>query len=162
MNSNYVHRKWNTLFIDLGIVVVRSNAMIFKNIKNIWLFGLILLLLNSCYSNQTSKTLGGIEDMSILEEVKERKWLNCGVNGNLRGFSYAKLSEIDMTKIDNDSNIPNNNILQEIEKSTVGFDVDICRAIAAAIFDDPNAVRYRFLDTQERFEELSSKKIDVS
>ena len=56
MNSNYVHRKWNTLFIDLGIVVVRSNAMIFKNIKNIWLFGLILLLLNSCYSNQTSKT----------------------------------------------------------------------------------------------------------
>lgn len=161
MNSNYVHRKWNTLFIDLGIVVVRSNAMIFKNIKNIWLFGLILLLLNSCYSNQTSKTLGGIEDMSILEEVKERKWLNCGVNGNLRGFSYAKLSEIDMTKIDNDSNIPNNNILQEIEKSTVGFDVDICRAIAAAIFDDPNAVRYRFLDTQERFEELSSKKIDV-
>ena len=113
MNSNYVHRKWNTLFIDLGIVVVRSNAMIFKNIKNIWLFGLILLLLNSCYSNQTSKTLGGIEDMSILEEVKERKWLNCCVNGNLRGFSYAKLSEIDMTKIDNDSNIPNNQDLRK-------------------------------------------------
>lgn len=51
MNSNYVYRKWNILFIDLGIVVVRSNVMIFKNIKNIWLFGLILLLLNFCYLN---------------------------------------------------------------------------------------------------------------
>lgn len=123
-----------------------------QNINNIWLLGLILFLLNACSSTQT------LGDNSILEQVKERGWLNCGVNGHLPGFSYVNKEELDLTKLDNDPNILNN---QQIQRSVVGFDVDICRAIAAAIFNDPNAVRYRFLNTKERFEEISSGKIDV-
>ncbi|NES02567.1 MAG: amino acid ABC transporter substrate-binding protein [Okeania sp. SIO2F4] len=128
--------------------------MKFENISNVWLFGLILLLLNACSSTQT------LGDESILEQVKERGWLNCGVSGDLPGFSYVNLEELDITKLDNDQNIPNN-ISQQIQRSVVGFDVDICRAIASAIFDNPNAIRYRFLNTKERFEEISSGKIDV-
>jgi len=145
--------------------------MKFKNINNIWLLGLILLLFNACYSTQTSDSSGKtfqspetseqtLGDKSILEKVKERGWLNCGVNGNLLGFSYVQLKNIDITKIDNEQNIQNN-IYQQIQNSVVGFDVDICKAIAAAIFDDPDAVKYRFLDTKERFAEISSGKIDV-
>ncbi|GFZ93103.1 amino acid ABC transporter substrate-binding protein [Okeania sp. KiyG1] len=135
--------------------------MKFKNVKNIWLLGLILLLLNACSLTQTYKTSEQtLGERSILKQVKKRGWLNCGVNGNIPGFSYVQLKDFDVTKIDNDPNIPNN-IYEQIQSSVVGFDVDICRAIAAAIFDDPNAVKYRFLDTKERFEEISSRKIDV-
>src|SRR3954451_20094177 len=42
-----------------------------------------------------------------------------------------------------------------------GFDVDFCRAIAAAIFDDPNKVKFVPLDAKERFDELGKRKIDV-
>ncbi len=42
-----------------------------------------------------------------------------------------------------------------------GFDVDFCRAIAAAIFDDPKKVKFIPLDAKERFEELGKRKVDV-
>ena len=42
-----------------------------------------------------------------------------------------------------------------------GFDVDFCRAIAAAIFDDPNKVKFIPLDASERFTELQKRKVDV-
>ncbi|NEQ38472.1 MAG: amino acid ABC transporter substrate-binding protein [Okeania sp. SIO3I5] len=131
--------------------------MKFENINNIWLFSLILLLLNACSFTQPSETL---EDKSILEQVKERGKLNCGISGNFPGFSTVNLSNIDITKLDNNPKI-SNNIYQQIQESAVGFDVDICRAIASAIFDNPNAVEYRFLDTTERFEAISSGNIDV-
>ena len=42
-----------------------------------------------------------------------------------------------------------------------GFDVDFCRAIAAAIFDDPKKVNSLPLDAKERFKELQKRKVDV-
>jgi general L-amino acid transport system substrate-binding protein len=42
-----------------------------------------------------------------------------------------------------------------------GFDVDFCRAWAAALFDDPNAVEFRGLSAQERFTALQSGEVDV-
>ena len=38
----------------------------------------------------------------------------------------------------------------------IGFDVDFCRAVAAAIFNDPNKVKFIPLDANERFKELQS------
>jgi general L-amino acid transport system substrate-binding protein len=73
-----------------------------------------------------------------LKAVKERGTLNCGVSQGLPGFS----------SID--------------EKSAwTGFDVDFCRAVAAAIFDDPFKVTFMPLDTASRFTALQSNKIDV-
>jgi general L-amino acid transport system substrate-binding protein len=43
----------------------------------------------------------------------------------------------------------------------VGFDVDFCRAVAAAVLGDPAKVNYVPLDAQQRFEALSSGAIDV-
>ena len=73
-----------------------------------------------------------------LKAVKERGTVNCGVSQGLPGFS----------SID--------------EKNTwTGFDVDFCRAVAAAVFDDPFKVTFMPLDTASRFTALQSNVIDV-
>ena len=42
-----------------------------------------------------------------------------------------------------------------------GFDVDFCRAVAAAIFDDPKKAKFIPLDASERFKELQNRKVDI-
>jgi len=78
------------------------------------------------------------ETRSTLEKVLERGKLICGVNGKLPGFSYV-----------------------EPDGTYSGLDVDFCRAIAAALFDDPDAVEFRNLSAKERFTALQSGEIDV-
>lgn len=73
-----------------------------------------------------------------LDRVKERGYLICGVNGELPGFSFVNA-----------------------EGQYEGIDVDLCRAVAAAIFDDPNLVRFRDLSAAERFDVLKSGEIDI-
>ena len=75
---------------------------------------------------------------SLLDTVKARGKLICGVNQALPGFGY----------LDQSGNF-------------AGFDVDFCKAVAAAIFDDPNAVEYRPLTAQERFTALQTGEVDV-
>lgn len=73
-----------------------------------------------------------------LEEVRARGSLVCGVNEGLPGFSYVN------------------------ERGAwSGFDVDFCRAVAAAIFGDPNKVRLTPLSAEARFEALRDGKIDL-
>ena len=62
----------------------------------------------------------------------------CGVNTGLPGFSSA-----------------------DAQGNWSGFDVDFCRAIAAAIFNDPAKVKFIPLDAKERFPELQKRKVDV-
>jgi general L-amino acid transport system substrate-binding protein len=73
-----------------------------------------------------------------LQAVQARGSLICGVNGQLPGFSF----------LDPDGNYS-------------GFDVDFCRALAAAVLGDPNAVEFRPTTTQERFTVLQTGEIDV-
>jgi general L-amino acid transport system substrate-binding protein len=73
-----------------------------------------------------------------LKAVKERGTLNCGVGQGLLGFS----------SMDDNNNWS-------------GFDVDICRAVAAAIFGDAAKVTFVPLDAASRFAALQSSKIDV-
>ena len=73
-----------------------------------------------------------------LNAVKARGALVCGVNEGLPGFSSLD------------------------ERGTwSGFDVDFCRALAAAIFGDPNRVRLVPLSADARFQALKDGKIDV-
>jgi general L-amino acid transport system substrate-binding protein len=72
-----------------------------------------------------------------LAEVQARGSLKCGVNGVLAGFSLNENGEY------------------------TGFDVDFCKAIAAAVLDDPEAVEFVDLDADTRFTALQSKEIDV-
>ncbi|PSF38751.1 amino acid ABC transporter substrate-binding protein [Aphanothece hegewaldii CCALA 016] len=104
------------------------------------------LLLNSCGENQTptGQNSGNTNDTSItnqnsrLATIKQRGKLICGVNGQLPGFSFVNE-----------------------QGEYTGLDVDICRAIAAALFDDPTKVEYRALSTQERFTAVQSGEVDI-
>src|SRR5262245_58983285 len=73
-----------------------------------------------------------------LKALKERGTLNCGVSQGLYGFSIA-----------------------DDKGNWSGFDVDFCRALAAAIFNDPSKVKFVPLSTGERFQALQSGAIDV-
>lgn len=75
---------------------------------------------------------------ATLEDVQAKGYLQCGVTGGVAGFSAPDA---------------NNN--------WSGLEVDYCRAMAAAIFNDPEAVRYTPLTSQERFTALSAGEIDV-
>jgi general L-amino acid transport system substrate-binding protein len=73
-----------------------------------------------------------------LKTVKDRGILNCGANGTLAGFG-----------------------LPDAQGKWTGLDVDVCRAIAAAIFNDANKVKFVPLSAKDRFTALQSGEVDV-
>ena len=73
-----------------------------------------------------------------LTTVKTRGILHCGSNTGLAGFG-----------------------LPDAQGNWVGLDVDFCRAIAAAIFDDPKKVKFVPLTGKDRFTALQSGDVDV-
>lgn len=75
---------------------------------------------------------------ATLDQVKARGHLTCGVNPGLQGFA-AKAED----------------------GSWAGFDVDFCRAVAAAVLGDASKVEFMPLDTQSRFERLAGGEIDI-
>lgn len=75
---------------------------------------------------------------AVLDQVKAKDFVQCGVTQGLPGFSNP-----------------------DDKGNWTGLDVDLCRAIAAAIFDDPSKVRYTPLTAKDRFTALQSGEIDV-
>ena len=75
---------------------------------------------------------------ATLDAVKERGQLICGANGTLAGFG-----------------------MPDPQGNWTGFDVDFCRAIAAAIFNDPTKVKFVPLTAKDRFTALQSGEVDV-
>ncbi|MEI8035824.1 MAG: amino acid ABC transporter substrate-binding protein [Betaproteobacteria bacterium] len=74
----------------------------------------------------------------LLESIQQRGQLICGVNTGLPGFSQA----------DN-------------QGRWSGLDIDLCKAVAAAILKDPNKVKYVPLNAQQRFTALQSGEVDL-
>jgi len=74
----------------------------------------------------------------ILDTVKARGKLVCGVHNELPGFGY----------IDSDG-------------KNAGFDIDLCRAVAVAIFNDPNAVEFVPISAAERGPALQTGEVDM-
>lgn len=73
-----------------------------------------------------------------LRAIKSRGYLKCGVSTGLPGFSYI-----------------------DSQGQWQGFDVDFCRAIAAAIFADAKKVEFMPLDSKSRFAALTAREVDV-
>src|SRR3982074_847333 len=73
-----------------------------------------------------------------LKKVQDRGSLICGVSQGLPGFS-----------------VPDD------KGNWTGFDVDVCRAIAAAVFNDPTKVKFLPLSAKDRFTALQAGGIDV-
>jgi general L-amino acid transport system substrate-binding protein len=77
-------------------------------------------------------------DGDRLATVQERGQLICGVNGALPGFSFL-----------------------DEEGNNTGFDADFCRALAAAVLGDPEAVEFRAIGTDQRGPALQTGEVDV-
>jgi general L-amino acid transport system substrate-binding protein len=73
-----------------------------------------------------------------LETVQKKGFLQCGVTQGLTGFSNP-----------------------DAKNNWTGIDVDVCRAVAAAIFGDSSKVKFTPLSAKERFTALQSGEIDV-
>src|SRR3954462_11211423 len=73
-----------------------------------------------------------------LNTVKQRGVLNCGSNGTLAGFG-----------------------LPDSQGRWAGLDVDFCKALAAAIFNDASKVKFVPLTSKDRFTALQSGEVDV-
>ena len=75
---------------------------------------------------------------STLEAVRGKGYVQCGVNTGLAGFSQPDSKGV-----------------------WRGIDVDLCRAVAAAVFGDASKVRFTPLTAQQRFTALQSGEVDV-
>ena len=73
-----------------------------------------------------------------LDDVKAKGFIQCGVSQGLPGFSNP-----------------------DAQGNWTGLDVDICRAVAAAVFGDASKVKYSPLNAKERFTALQSGEIDM-
>ncbi|MBE2276286.1 MAG: amino acid ABC transporter substrate-binding protein [Rhodobacteraceae bacterium] len=85
-----------------------------------------------------STVLAGAAMAATLDDVKARGEMICGVNTGLTGFGMADASG-----------------------TWVGFDVDLCRAVAAAVLGDPTKVKFVPTTGETRFTALSSGEVDV-
>lgn len=79
----------------------------------------------------------GVQAGATFDAIKAQGYVQCGVNTSLPGFSAP------------------------IDGVWQGLDVDVCRAIAAAVFGDSEAVRYTPLTAAQRFTALQSGEVDV-
>ncbi|KQW41565.1 MULTISPECIES: amino acid ABC transporter substrate-binding protein [Pseudomonas] len=75
---------------------------------------------------------------ATLDNVKKKGFVQCGISDGLPGFSYA-----------------------DAKGEFHGFDVDVCRAVAAAVFGDAKKVKYTQLTAKERFTALQSGEVDM-
>lgn len=82
--------------------------------------------------------VAGAAHANTLEDVRARGALNCGVNTGLVGFAAPDANGV-----------------------WGGFDIDLCRAVAAAIFGDPTKVNFIPTTGQTRFTSLAAGEVDM-
>jgi general L-amino acid transport system substrate-binding protein len=75
---------------------------------------------------------------ATIDAIKKKDFIQCGVSTGVAGFSIA-----------------------DSTGKWTGLDVDMCRAIAAALLGDANKVKYTPLNAAQRFTALQSGEIDI-
>jgi len=91
------------------------------------------ILLTIIFSLYSSVTYSG----ETLDKVKKQGYVHCGVSQGKPGFSFTDKGQ------------------------WKGMDVDMCRAVASAVFGDASKVKYRPLNAKERFTALQTGEIDL-
>ena len=94
------------------------------------------LLLSAVFG--AAVAVSGVASAGTLDDVKARGVLNCGSNTGLAGFGQP-----------------------DAQGNWNGFDVDMCRAVAAAVFGDGSKVKFIPLSAKDRFTALQSKEVDL-
>ena len=93
----------------------------------------------ACGAEDSESTADTADDKSSrLERVRERGSLVCATGSDTPGFGY----------VDEGGN-------------NVGFDLDLCRAVAAAVLGDSSAVEFRVVDAAERGPILQAGEVDM-
>jgi general L-amino acid transport system substrate-binding protein len=82
--------------------------------------------------------VAGVAQSGTLEDVKGKGFVQCGVSQGLPGFSNP-----------------------DEQGNWTGIDVDMCRAVAAAVLGDASKVKYSPLSAKERFTALQSGEVDL-
>jgi|307.fasta_scaffold00482_10 general L-amino acid transport system substrate-binding protein len=114
-------------------------ALAIRGFARLILKGLIMQRLATAFAIAMVLALGAqAASAQTLKAVQDRGQLVCGANGTLAGFGAP-----------------------DPQGNWIGFDVDFCRAIAAAIFNDPTKVKFVPLTPANRFTALQSGEIDV-
>ncbi|MEO1562265.1 MAG: amino acid ABC transporter substrate-binding protein [Pseudomonadota bacterium] len=80
----------------------------------------------------------GVASAATIDDIQARGSLNCGVSTGLVGFAAP-----------------------DANGNYEGFDVAVCKAVAAAVLGDPSAVTYVPTTTKTRFTALASGEIDM-
>ncbi len=144
--ADYRAASARTAFIVEVPVIGSMGSFAIKLVKASAFFGTICLLAslilacNFMGSGEDSEVGDPVSDpgFSRIQLVKSRGHLNCATQTDLPGFGYMDSSG-----------------------NTLGFDVDLCRAVAAAIFGDPAAMEVRHITYAERGPILQAAEIDI-
>lgn len=95
-------------------------------------------LMGWAFAATTSLIAATAATAGTLDDVKAKGFIQCGVSQGLIGFSNPDSSN-----------------------NWTGMDVDFCRAVAAAVFNDPTKVKFTPLTAKDRFTALQSGEIDI-
>ncbi len=87
---------------------------------------------------RTGAAQAGGQEGSTIETIQRRRQLVCGVEDSVPGFGFITP-----------------------EGEFQGFDVDFCRAVAAAVLGDAKAVAFKPLTAEQRFPALQAGEVDV-
>ena len=110
-----------------------------KNLQNIIAVVMVLaVILAVAFAGSKKEKIEVTKEIGLLQQVKERGYVICGVNANLPGFSA-----------------------QDENGNWSGLDVDFCKAVSAAIFGDASKVEFVGLNAAQRFPTLASGSIDL-
>lgn len=109
-----------------------------KKLVPLMVLVMAIFIFAACSSEDESSGASNSSSGSTLTTILERGELVCGVNDNLTGFGVV-------------------NSAGEFE----GFDIDFCKAVAAAILGDSSKVEYVPLTASARFEALAANEIDL-
>ena len=96
------------------------------------------MLVAIAFGLMASVVATGASAQVTLTSVKQKGFLTCGASSGSIGFG-----------------------MPDAQGNWTGLDVDFCRAIAAAIFDDPTKVRFIPLNAKDRFTALQAGEVDV-
>lgn len=107
--------------------------------RRIRFFGPLALAFILAFTACTNDEPGATQQArSLLDRVKSRGTLNCGVNNEVPGFGIV-----------------------DPQGTFSGFDIEFCKVVAAAVLGDATKVEFKPLSAQQRFTALQSREIDV-
>ena len=121
-----------------GMIILRGAkllvTLIVAPLTRLLTAALIVLAFGAIYTAQSALAA----KKPTLEQVKARGYINCGVSENAPGFSQVSA-----------------------QGEWTGLEVEFCSALAAAVFGKKDAVKFRALQTTDRFKALQEGEVDV-